>query len=215
MAQKEAESLKGALKVGKITKKMRKELQLLFYTLCDGLRQEVRQRSLTHLAIGWNISIVEEREVGLASLLALHLRSVGFMVQLDAYFYGKPERRPDFGIWLPASKEYIYLELKQTAWGDYSSQYYYAKAIEDLKKLDAEIDPRNQRNGLIAVGFSDPKKRSELLLENSKKFLSERIAREYPHYEQIGLEQVNFQEMDTKAPSAVIGLWFRKEWSNN
>jgi len=89
------------------------------------------------------------------------------MVQLDAYFHGKPERRPDFGIWLPASKEYIYLELKQTGWGDYSSQYYYAKAIEDIEKLDAEIDPRNQRNGLIAVGFSDPKKRSELLLENS------------------------------------------------
>jgi len=194
---------------------MRKELQLLFYTLCDGLRQEARQRSLTHLVTGKEFfSIVSEREVGLASSLALHLRSVGFVVQLDAYFWGKPERRPDFGIWLPASKEYIYLELKQTAWGDYSKQYYYADAIEDIEKLDGEKDPLNQRNGLIAVGFSDPKKRSELLLENSKKFLSERIAKDYPYYEKIGLECVDFQEMDAKSPHAVVGLWFRKEWNN-
>ena len=202
--------------MGKITKTMREELQLLFNTVCDGLRLEVWQRRLTELVNRDDFfSIINEREIGIASSLALHLRSVGFLVQLDAYFYGKPERRPDFGIFLPASKEYIYLELKQTGWGDDSSQYYYAKAIEDIKKLDAEKNPRNQRNGLIAVGFSDPKKRSELLLENSKKFLSERIAREYPHYEQIGLEQVNFQEMDKKAPSAVIGLWFRKEWNDS
>ena len=200
--------------MGRITGKIRKELKLLFYVLCDGLRQEVRQRSLAYLATGRDFSIVGEREVGLASLLALHLRSVGFMVQLDAYFSGKPERRPDFGIWLPASKEYIYLELKQTAWG-YGNQYYYAKAIEDIEKLDGEKDSLNQRNGLITVGFSDPKKRSELLLENSKKFLSEKIARDFPIYEQIGLEQIDFQEMDKKTPSAVIGLWFRKEWNDS
>ena len=202
--------------MGKITEQMREELLLLFNTVCDGLRLEVWQRKLTELATGKDFfSITNEKEIGIASSLALHLRSVGFVVQLDASFYGKSRRRPDFGIWLPASKKYIYLELKQTAWGKHSSQYYYAKAIEDIEKLNAEIDPRNQRNGLIAVGFSDPKKRSELLLENSKKFLSERIAREYPHYEQIGLEQVNFQGMDTKASSAVIGLWFRKEWNDS
>ena len=146
---------------------MRRELELLFHALCDGLRQEVRQRSLTHLATSEDFpegfSIVGEREIGLASLLALHLRSVGFMVQLDAYFYGNPKRRPDFGIWLPASRKYIYLELKQTAWGDDSRQYSYAKAIEDIVKLNSETDPRNQRNGLIALGFSDPNKRKELL----------------------------------------------------
>ncbi len=194
---------------------MRRELELLFHALCDGLRQEVRQRSLTHLATSEDFpegfSIVGEREIGLASLLALHLRSVGFMVQLDAYFYGNPKRRPDFGIWLPASRKYIYLELKQTAWGDDSRQYSYAKAIEDIVKLNSETDPRNQRNGLIALGFSDPNKRKELLLENFKKFLSEKIARDYSIYEQIGLEQVDFQEMDKKTPNAVLGLWFRTE----
>jgi len=205
--------------MAKITNKMRKELKLLFYTLCDGLRQEVRQRSLATLVarkdFPYGFSIAEEREVGLASLLALHLRSVGFMVQLDAYFYGKPERRPDFGIWLPASKEYIYLELKQTAWGDYSKQYYYAKAIEDIEKLDGEEDPRNQRNGLIIIGFSDHGKRSDLLLENSKKFLSERIARDFPIYEQIGLKRLDLQEMDKRSSYAMIGLWFRKEWNDS
>ena len=202
--------------MGKITKTMREELQLWFNTVCDGLRLEVWQRRLTELVNRDDFfSITNEREIGIASSLALHLRSAGFVVQLDAYFHGKPERRPDFGIWLPASKEYIYLELKQTAWGDYSKQYYYAKAIEDIEKLDGEKDPLNQRNGLITVGFSDPKKRSELLLENSKKFLSEKIARDFPIYEQIGLGQIDFQEMDKKTPSAVIGLWFRKEWNDS
>ena len=200
--------------MAKITDTMREELKLLFYTLCDGLRQEVRQRSLTHLATSEDFpegfSIVEEREVGLASLLALHLRSVGFMVQLDAYFYGKPQRRPDFGIWLPASRKYIYLEFKLTAWGS-GEPYGYARAIKDIDKLDGETDPRNQLNGLLVLGFSDPSRRKEQLLQGFNKFLSERIARDYPIYEQIGLEQVDFQEMDKKTSDAVLGLWFRTE----
>ena len=83
--------------MGILKGKMKKELQLLFYALCDGLRQEVRQRSLTNLVtrkeFPEGFSIIEEREVGLASLLVLHLRSVGFMVQLDAYFHGNTKRR--------------------------------------------------------------------------------------------------------------------------
>ena len=202
--------------MGKITGLMRKELRLLFYTLCDGLRQEVRQRRLTELVTKDDfLSITNEREVGIASSLAMHLRSVGFAVQLDTYFEsGNPKRRPDFGIWLPASEEYIYLELKQTAWGDDSSQYYYAKAIQDIKKLNHETHPKNQRNGLIALGFSHPKKRKEQLWEGFKKRLSERISRDYPYYEQIGLESVDFQGMDAKTSHAVIGLWFRKEWND-
>jgi len=200
--------------VGNITNQMKEELQLLFYALYDGLRQEVRQRKLTQLATGEDFSIVGEREVGLASLLALHLRSVGFMVQLDAYFYGDSKRRPDFGIWLPASREYIYLEFKQTAWGKDSKQCYYAKAIEDIEKLNRETDPRNQRNGLIALGFSDPRKRKEQLWEGFKKFLSERITRDYPYYKEIGLEAVDFQGMDKQTSYAVVGLWFRTEWND-
>jgi hypothetical protein len=199
--------------VGKITRRMRKELQLLFYTICDGLRQEVRQRSLTHLATGQDFSIVGEREIGLASLLALHLRSVGFMVQLDAYFYGNPKLRPDFGIWLPASEEYIYLELKQTAWGT-GYQYSYQGAINDIEKLNRQTNSLDQRNGLIAVGFSKPEERTDQLLKGFRG-LSERITRDFPHYEEIGLECVDFQEMDIKSSHAVVGLWFRKEWEEN
>jgi len=110
---------------------------------------------------------------------------------------------------LPASKEYIYLELKQTAWGNYGKQYYYAKAIDDIKKLDGETDQRNQRNGLIAFGFSyKPEVLGGQLWEGFKK-LSQDITSAYP-YEEIGLECVDFQEMDERSSYAVIGLWFRK-----
>ncbi len=194
--------------------KMRLELQILFDTLCDGLRQEVRQRSLAHLVTGWDFSITNEREAGIASLLALHLRSLGFAVQLEAYIEGKnPRRCPDFGIWLPANKKYIYLELKQTAWGSYSRQYSYADAIDDMEKLNnKDIYPQHQGNGLIAIGFS--KRGFELRrphrLWNGFKKLSQRITTDYPDYEEIGLKCVDLKSMDEQTSYAVIGLWFRK-----
>ena len=198
--------------MGKLEGKLKRELDILLHTLCDGLRQEVRQRSLAHLVTDQDFSITNEREAGVASSLASHLRLVGFAVQIEAYFAGEdPKRRPDFGIWLPASREYIYLELKQTAWGN-DEQYLYAKAIDDIKKLDGETDPRNQRNGLIAFGFSlNPEELGGRLWEGFKK-LSQDITSAYP-YEEIGLECVDFQGMDEKSSYAVIGLWFRKEWN--
>lgn len=200
----------------RVSEKMREELQLLFDTLCDGLRQEVRQRKHTHLVTGKDFSIVNEREIGIASLLALHLRSVGFAVQLDAYFAdGDPKRRPDFGIWLPGTREYIYLELKQTAWGNLGEQYYYAKAIEDIKKLNCETDSRNQRNGLIALGFShNPEELGSRLWEGFQK-LSQNITSICPYYEEIGIECVDFKKMDKQSSYAVIGLWFRKQWDDS
>jgi len=163
--------------------KMKQELQILFDTLCDGLRQEVRQRSLAHLAIGRDFSITNEREVGLASLLALHLRSLGFAVQLDAYIAARdPRLRPDFGIWLPANKKYIYLELKQTAWGNYSKEYYFAGVIKDMEKLNNKsIYPQHEGNGLIAIGFSrrDFEIRRPHHLWNGFKKLSQRITTDY------------------------------------
>ncbi|GAI14915.1 unnamed protein product, partial [marine sediment metagenome] len=134
--------------MGKSEGLMKRELQILFQALCDGLRQEVRQRrSLAHLVPGQDFSLTKEREVGIASSLAWHLRLAGFIVQVDAYFPdGDPRRRPDFGIWLPASKKYIYLELKTVGWGNYP--YYFQGAIKDIEKLNKETDPQNQRNGL-------------------------------------------------------------------
>jgi len=191
---------------------MKKELQILFHALCDGLRQEVRQRSLAHLVTKEDFSLTREREAGVASSLASHLRLVGFAVQLEAYFpSGSQMRRPDFCIWLPASKQYIYLELKTTAWGNTAKQYYYADAITDIAKLNSDTESQNQRNGLIALGFSfNPEKQPDQLWKEFKKELSEKITNAYPSYEEIGLERIDLQEMDKRSSYAVIGLWFRK-----
>jgi len=117
-------------------------------------------------------------------------------------------RRPDFGIRLPAGRKYIYLELKTVAWGS-GYRHYYQGAIDDIKKLDADTEPQNQRNGLIALGLSRKReKRSGQLREGFKK-LSQKITNDYP-YEEIGLERVYLQEMDKQSSYAVIGLWFRK-----
>jgi hypothetical protein len=192
---------------------MRMELEILLRTLCDGLRQEVRQRHLTHLVTGQDFSLIDEREAGMAASLASHLRLVGFVVQLEAYFPSGPRnRRPDFCIWLPASKEYIYLELKTTAWGSSDEQYYYQGAINDIKKLYEDQNPLNQQNGLVALGFSKPGEQSPgRLLDGFRKILSQKVTTDYP-YEEIGLECIDLQGMDERSSYAVIGLWFRKLW---
>ena len=187
---------------------MKRELQMLFHALCDGLRQEVRQRSLAGLVTRHDFSLTNEREAGVASSLASHLRLIGFAIQIEAYFpAGSQKRRPDFCIWLPASKQFIYLELKTTAWGS-DEQYSYQGAINDIKKLYADQNSQNQRNGLIALGFSDPKEQQDRFLEGFRE-LSQRITKDYP-YEEIGLKHVDLQGMDKRSSYAMIGLWFRK-----
>jgi len=197
---------KQEVKMDTIEETMKRELQLLFHALCDGLRQEVRQRSLASLATGQDFSLTAEREVGIASSLALHLRSVGFTVQLDAYFPGvDPKIRPDFGIWLPASKDYIYLEFKLVAWGK-GWQYSYKPVIRDIEKLDKYTNQQNQCNGLIALGFSKPEEKPDQLVKGFEKLSEDIVA--YP-YEKIQLRKVHLQGMDNKSPYAVIGMWFR------
>ncbi len=191
--------------------KIKKELNILFHALCDGLRQEVRQRSLAHLVTKEDFSLTSEREAGVASSLASHLRLVGFAVQLEAYFpSGSQMRRPDFCIWLPASKQFIYLELKTTAWGN-DEQYSYQGAINDIKKLNDDTDPQNQRNGLIALGFSESEERQPGRLWEGFKKLSHDITNVYPYYEEIGLKRVDLQGMDERSSYAMIGLWFRRD----
>jgi len=162
------------------------------------------------LVTGEDLSLIEEREVGIASSLALRLRLVGFTVQTESYFAGGSQMwRPDFRIWLPASKQYIYLELKLTAWGNIGKQYYYAATLDDIDKLNSDTDPRNQLNGLIALGFSyNPEELGGRLLNGFKR-LSKDIAEKYP-YKEIGVECVDLQGMDKRSSYAVIGLWFRK-----
>ena len=157
-----------------------------------------------------DFSIINERETGIASSLALHLRLVGFNVQTESYFAGGSlMRRPDFRIWLPASKEYIYVELKMTAWGNIGKQYYYGAALGEIDKLNSDTDPRNRLNGLIALGFSFPSEALGGRLWSGFKKLSQDIAKKYP-YEEIGIESVDIQRMDERTSYAVIGMWFRK-----
>lgn len=189
---------------------MKRELEILFDVLCDGLRQEVRYRyNMSHLAPGQSFYLTDEREKGVASSLALHLRLAGFFVQLETYFFsGSLQRSPDFGIWLPASKEYVFLELKQPGWGEKWS-YDFNGAIDDIEKLNGETDQRNQRNGLIALGFSKLKETQKNELQERFEKLSRDITDKYL-YERIGLERIDLQDMDDKTSYAMMGLWFRK-----
>lgn len=68
------------------SKTVKSELEILLDTLSDGLKQEVRQRKLMNLVTGKDFSILNEREIGMGSIMALYLRLLGFSVQLDAYF---------------------------------------------------------------------------------------------------------------------------------
>ena len=196
----------------KLDERMKEELQLLFHALCDGIRQEVRQRhNLAYIIQGYDFSLAGEREIGISSSLAWHLRLAGFVVQVDTYVKGgDPKRRPDFGIWLPASQEYIYLEFKLTAWGNYDAQYKYKYAIEDIEKLNSDSNLRNHPNGLIALGFSrNPERRKDQLLKGVDKSICQRIAKDFPHYEKIRLERIDLDNMDKRTSYAMIGLWFQ------
>lgn len=190
-------------------KPMKSELEILLHVLSDGLKQEVRQRKLMRLATDKDFSILNERERGIASVMAFHLRLSGFTVQVEAYFEGDPKRSPDFGIWLPASEKHIYLELKQVAWGDEEEQYRYDGAIKDFEKLNRETG-ENQSNGLIALGFSKSSEKRGGLLSKGLKDLSQTITKAYP-YEEIGLSEIDLEEMDKQTNYMVVGLWFRKQ----
>ena len=187
------------------------ELAILFGALCDGIRQEVRARSLAQLVSGQNVSLSQEREAGIQSALALHLRSVGFLVQIESWIaHGSLMRRPDFRVWLPASQEYLYLELKIYGWGkgwSYSYSSVEKLVREDMDKLKNEGVARNLPNGLIVVGFSQPDEgRVRKHLHVAYEDLSQLITSGYP-YERIGLQKVELSGMDASTSYAMVGLW--------
>lgn len=182
-----------------------KQLNIIFGTLCDGLRQEVRYRSLAQLlAPKEGLSLAGEREAQLKSSFAYYLRLVGFVVHLENYFYREPaSRRPDLAVWLPVSKKYLFLEVKKI--GPYGG---FGAALNDIAKLEKVSSSRDKRNGLIAVGFRNhagPKERFGLKYER----LSQEITRKHP-YKKIGVEKIELNGMDKDALYARIGLWVRK-----
>ena len=197
---------------------MERELNILFGALCDGIRQEVRFRRLAQLTNGQDFSLSQEREPGVQFALALHLRSVGFLVQVESWIaHGSLMRRPDFRVWLPASEKYLYLELKTYGWGrDWSYQYStMEKSVqEDMDKLKIDGDSGNLPNGLIVVGLSQPSEQRVKHLDQAYEDLSHLIISGYP-YEKIGVKKVDLSGMDPRTSYAMVGLWGRTPATNN
>lgn len=187
-----------------ITSKYDKELNIIFDTLCDGLRQEVRYRYLAHLVTGQILSLTEEREAQLKSSLAYYIRLVGFIIQLESYFYDEPaSRRPDLAIWLPVTQKYLFLELKSV--GPYGG---FGNALEDIRKLEGVSSSRDKRNGLIVIGFRDPTGPRERFPQKYER-LSQIITQEHP-YREIGIRKIELDDMDENALYAMVGFWVHK-----
>lgn len=188
------------------------ELAILFGALCDGLRQEVRTRQLAALSIsgGLAVSLTEGREAELASSIQFQLRLVGFFVQNESYFdTGDLQRRPDFRIWLPASEQYLYLELKPIAWGT-GYNYYLDGVLEDIDKLSQDAAPENRPNGVVAIGFSRRREPPDNRLQDRCRTLSQQISTLHPEYQEVGVRNIPLQDMDPATRYAMVCLWVRK-----
>ena len=192
---------------------MDEELRILFGALCDGLRKEVRARYLLSIAGRAGTSATDEREGGLQSVLAYHLRLIGFSVQVESYLDNSMaggRRRPDFRIWLSGSKRYLYLELKTYGWGSaykYDDHGTMRRRIKvEIKKLSREKLAFGVLNGLVVVVFSRHKETPSNELLDAYKNLSINIIRP-TSYRQIGLSKVDLKSMDTNTSYAAVGLW--------
>lgn len=189
---------------------MEEELKILFYALCDGLRQEVRSRRLFQLAVGQDLSLSDERERGFVSSLAVYIRQVGYFVQLESYFSNASlSLQPDLCIWMPASNKYLYLEHKTVGWGEEYS-YRLPKVKEDLEKLekitgfDEKID---FGKGILVIGFAKHNEESQGKLWQKFNELSQYIQGNYTSYRQVGLKSVDLQGLTEKSSCAIIGMW--------
>ena len=196
-----------------------KELRILFGTLCDGLRQEVRARQLARQFQGippedYAFSLTRVREEELASSLYFHLRSVGFFVQTESYFATGDERlRPDFRVWSPVREQYLYLELKTYGWGDSYSSYDYTTIEKRIKDDLGKLMSKDLPNGTIVVGFSKTNERKmKMSLLTAYEQLAKEIAGKYSAYQPIecGPRKADLQGLDCMTQYAMVGLWVRK-----
>lgn len=180
------------------------ELKILFETICDGVKQEVRHRQLLTLVepnIEWSLS--EEREAQHVASIAYHLQMVGFMVQIESYFFEQPPaRRPDLSVYLPACRKIIFLEYKT-----FQPYTQYDKVIEDVEKLSNINDPKDKRNGIITLGFRYPTKTKENFEEKYRK-MSEMITGKYP-FREFEIRRIELEDMDEKSVYAMVGFWVR------
>lgn len=186
------------------------EVNILFEAICDGVRQEVRYRYLQELlAPKDDMRLTEERERGLISSLAFYIRTSGFMVHVEHYWYADDNisnaEIPDLAIRLPRIGKYLFLEAKPINPG-YSA---IDIAREDLEKLSRPTNPNNKRNGFIAIGFAKSNTRHETF-KNKYNELSKYITTNY-QFREFRLESVELENVgDPELKYAIVGLWLRK-----
>ena len=187
------------------------ELNILFGAICDGVRQEVRYRYLQELlAPRDDMRLTEERERGLISSLAFYIRTSGFMVHVEHYWYGDDDgvsdaETPDLAIRLPRVGKYLFLEAKPINPGDNAID----KAGYDLDKLMKPTNPQNKRNGFLALGFAFENTQHDTF-QNKYQELSEYITTNY-HFREFKISPVDLKNVgDTKLEYAMVGLWLRK-----
>ena len=148
------------------------------------------------------ISLAEEREVQVQASIAMQWRLSGFHVELDSYGSGPANRRPDFGILLPVTKEYLFVELKLIGQGRPHRQ-----VQDDVDKLNAMFKDGDKRVGLLTVGFA-AHGTHDLRFKATHKELDEEI--EGPGlYKKVGLSKVQLDDIDDHLPYAWVGMWAR------
>ena len=130
-----------------------KELKIVFGTVCDGFRQEVRYRQLKMLQLPTekeNFDLSYEHERAIVSILAFYIRTAGFLVRPEHYWCDKDEKlkrkTPDLAIWLPRTMTDFFLEVKRI---DSPVKY----VSSDLDKL-SKAQTSNKYNGLLVFGFA-------------------------------------------------------------
>jgi hypothetical protein len=187
-----------------------KALEILLGAVEDAIRQEARHLAIMRLCgILPNASLTKFREYQLAFVIGSQLRQIGCDVELEAYFYDEDRsRRPDLAIMIPSIERRLFLEIKPI--GPY---YGYPAAVNDIKKLNGmKKDPRNEWNGLIALGFRDPAGEKERF-EAKYGRMSKEITTNYP-YREIGIRRVKLSDMDSSIPYALVGLWVKNDVSS-
>jgi hypothetical protein len=190
--------------------KVDEEIDILFGSICDGLRQEVRYRYLNQLlAPKDDMRLTEERERALVSALAFYIRASGFMVHVEHYWYGDDDgvssaKTPDLAVRLPKIGKYLFLEAKRIYLGNNAVD----RVSEDLDKLTKPTNPLNKRNGFLAIGFAWDEIEHKRFQNQYRSFSN--ITNKY-HFREFRIESVDLKNVgDPELKYAIVGIWLRK-----
>ena len=151
-------------------KDYQRELGIIFGAICDGIRQEVRQRLLLYLQNKRerrNFCITAEHERGIVSIFTFHLRNVGFIARPEHYWCNSSEISnsctPDLVVWLPKTHTDLFLQVKPI----YSTGSYQNADLSDLDTM-CRLTDENGVNGFLAFGFCEKHHESKLIEEKYK-----------------------------------------------